>query len=146
MSLVGMKDRVLIATIGDEDTITGVLLAGTGNIDGKGKKNFTVVTSKTPVSTIEAAFAEYTERPDMAVVLINQHVRPIPISYLSTRARTHLQLICPPCHPSTYQRLLLFHRYRSQIRFAQQWKSISKPSQQYSRFPARITHTKLFGE
>ncbi|KAL8279885.1 hypothetical protein RQP46_007735 [Phenoliferia psychrophenolica] len=61
-------------TMTEIDTITGLLLAGTGHIDPKGKKNFTVVTSKTPVSTIEAAFAEYTERSDMAVVLINQHV------------------------------------------------------------------------
>lgn len=85
MSLVGMKDRTLIATIGDEDTITGLLLAGTGHIDAKGKKNFLVVTSKTPVSTIEAAFAEFTERSDMAIVLINQHVadqiRPIVEKY-----------------------------------------------------------------
>ncbi|GAA5998036.1 H(+)-transporting V1 sector ATPase subunit F [Rhodotorula paludigena] len=68
------KDRTLIATIGDEDTITGLLLAGTGNIDGRGKKNFLVVDSKTPVSTIESAFAEYTERSDVAILLINQHV------------------------------------------------------------------------
>ncbi|KAJ8296440.1 V-type proton ATPase subunit F [Rhodotorula toruloides] len=69
------RDRSLIATIGDEDTITGLLLAGTGHIDGRGKKNFLVVDSKTPVSTIESAFAEFTERSDIAILLINQHVR-----------------------------------------------------------------------
>ncbi|GAA5954579.1 hypothetical protein JCM8115_004632 [Rhodotorula mucilaginosa] len=68
------KDRTLIATIGDEDTITGLLLAGTGHVDARGKKNFLVVDSKTPVSTIEAAFAEYTERSDIAILLINQHI------------------------------------------------------------------------
>lgn len=134
------RDRTLIATIGDEvslpslpcsliwiphhylwdlslqDTITGLLLAGTGHIDGRGKKNFMVVDasaflsfsllSQTPtassfflpllfdsrgackgahhfdesyletsVSTIESAFAEFTERNDIAILLINQHVR-----------------------------------------------------------------------
>ncbi|BGP29453.1 H(+)-transporting V1 sector ATPase subunit F [Rhodotorula toruloides] len=68
------RDRSLIATIGDEDTITGLLLAGTGHIDVRGKKNFLVVDSKTPVSTIESAFAEFTERSDIAILLINQHV------------------------------------------------------------------------
>ncbi|TNY23323.1 ATPase, V1 complex, subunit F [Rhodotorula diobovata] len=67
------KERTLIATIGDEDTVTGLLLAGTGHLE-RGKKNFVVVDSKTPVSTIEAAFAEFTERSDIAILLINQHV------------------------------------------------------------------------
>ncbi|GAA5843082.1 hypothetical protein JCM5353_000908 [Sporobolomyces roseus] len=79
------RDRTLIATIGDEDTITGLLLAGTGHIDGRGKKNFMVVDAKTSVSTIESAFAEFTERNDIAILLINQHVadqiRPIVEKY-----------------------------------------------------------------
>lgn len=70
----GGADRHLIASIGDEDTITGMLLAGTGHISEKGKKNFLVVDSKTATSTIEAVFTEFTERPDMAIVLINQHI------------------------------------------------------------------------
>ncbi|KAI0702452.1 vacuolar ATP synthase [Cytidiella melzeri] len=69
------KERNLLAVIGDEDTITGLLLAGIGNVE-KGKKNFLVVdtTTETQVSTIEAAFQEYTERKDIAILLINQHV------------------------------------------------------------------------
>ncbi|THH02482.1 hypothetical protein EW026_g362 [Hermanssonia centrifuga] len=67
------KDRNLLAVIGDEDTITGLLLAGIGQVE-HGKKNFLVVDSKTQVSTIEGAFQEYTERKDIAVLLINQHV------------------------------------------------------------------------
>merc|ERR1711939_340822 len=73
-SMQAAKDRTLIATIGDEDTITGLLLAGTGNVDSRGGKNFVVVDAKTSVSTIEAAFEEYTNRPDIAILLINQHV------------------------------------------------------------------------
>ena len=136
MSSSQYRDRTLIATIGDEvsslsslssqvvpphqfrnssyrpsapsqDTITGLLLAGTGHIDGRGKKNFMVVDSsafsflslpnrivisldppsqdcaltvllldsaETSPSTIESAFAEFTERNDIAILLINQHV------------------------------------------------------------------------
>ncbi|KAI9572713.1 ATPase, V1 complex, subunit F [Boletus coccyginus] len=68
------KDRTLIAVIGDEDSITGLLLAGVGHINEHQKKNFLVVDSKTQVSTIEAAFQEFTERKDVAIILINQHI------------------------------------------------------------------------
>ncbi|KAH7927362.1 vacuolar ATP synthase [Leucogyrophana mollusca] len=68
------KDRVLIAVIGDEDSITGLLLAGVGHINEHQKKNFLVVDAKTQVSTIESAFQEFTERKDVAILLINQHI------------------------------------------------------------------------
>ncbi|KAL7410035.1 ATP synthase (F/14-kDa) subunit-domain-containing protein [Mrakia frigida] len=67
------KDRKLIAVIGDEDSITGLLLAGIGHID-KGSKNFLIASEKTEPSVIEAAFQEFTERPDIAILLINQHL------------------------------------------------------------------------
>ncbi|KAI5449929.1 H(+)-transporting V1 sector ATPase subunit F [Naganishia albida] len=68
------KDRTLIAVIGDEDSITGLLLAGIGHVNQQSKKNFLTVDAKTPTSVIEAAFQEFTERPDIAILLINQHV------------------------------------------------------------------------
>jgi len=68
------KDRNLIAVIGDEDSITGLLLAGIGHINQQSKKNFLIVDGKTQTSVIEAAFQEYTERKDIAILLINQHV------------------------------------------------------------------------
>ncbi|KAJ7596677.1 ATPase, V1 complex, subunit F [Mycena floridula] len=68
------KDRTLIAVIGDEDSITGLLLAGVGHINEHQKKNFLVVDSKTQVSAIEGAFQEFTERKDVAILLINQHI------------------------------------------------------------------------
>jgi len=68
------KERNLIAVIGDEDSITGLLLAGVGHINDQQKKNFLIVDSKTQVSTIEAAFQEFTERKDIAILLINQHI------------------------------------------------------------------------
>jgi len=68
------KGRTLIAVIGDEDSITGLLLAGVGHINEHQKKNVLVVDSKTQISTIEAAFQEFTERKDVAILLINQHI------------------------------------------------------------------------
>ncbi|KAJ4476673.1 ATPase, V1 complex, subunit F [Lentinula aciculospora] len=68
------KDRQLLAVIGDEDSITGLLLAGIGHVNEQQKKNFLVVDAKTQVSQIEAAFQEFTERKDIAILLINQHI------------------------------------------------------------------------
>ncbi|ORX55865.1 vacuolar ATP synthase [Piromyces finnis] len=69
-----LRERSLLALIGDEDTITGLLLAGIGHIDNKQKSNFLIVDSKTPLSTIEETFIEFTRRKDIAIILINQHV------------------------------------------------------------------------
>ncbi|KAG2149712.1 ATPase, V1 complex, subunit F [Suillus cothurnatus] len=73
-STTAFKDRNLIAVIGDEDSITGLLLAGIGHINEHQRKNFLVVDSKTQVSAIETAFQEFTQRKDVAIVLINQHI------------------------------------------------------------------------
>jgi len=64
----------LIGVIGDEDTVTGFLLAGVGNIDVRRNSNFLIVDAKTTKKTIEDAFKSMTSREDIAVVLINQTV------------------------------------------------------------------------
>ncbi|KAL1406021.1 H(+)-transporting V1 sector ATPase subunit F [Vanrija albida] len=67
--------RTLLAVIGDEDSVTGLLLAGIGHVTEAQKKNFVVVDAKTQTNIIEAAFQEFTEdRKDIAILLINQHV------------------------------------------------------------------------
>jgi len=63
----------LVAVIGDEDTVTGFLLAGVGQRDSSGS-NFLTVTSKTKQSEIEEAFKRIASRQDVAIILINQHV------------------------------------------------------------------------
>mmetsp|Transcript_32892 Transcript_32892/g.72641 ORF Transcript_32892/g.72641 Transcript_32892/m.72641 type:complete len:132 (+) Transcript_32892:97-492(+) len=68
------SDGQLVAVIADEDTITGFLLAGMGNVDIRKKRNYLVVDAKTPPRTIEAAFKEFTGRDDIAIVLISQNV------------------------------------------------------------------------
>jgi len=49
-------------------------LAGIGHIDERHEKNFLIVDSKTQTSTIEQAFETFTERQDIAILLINQHI------------------------------------------------------------------------
>ncbi|CAM6090917.1 unnamed protein product [Calypogeia fissa] len=68
------RNSSLIAIIGDEDTVTGFLLAGVGNVDLRRKTNYLVVDNKTPVKAIEDAFKEFTNREDIAIVLISQYI------------------------------------------------------------------------
>ncbi|KGO76136.1 ATPase, V1/A1 complex, subunit F [Penicillium italicum] len=70
------KERQFLAVIGDEDSVTGLLLAGIGHVTEppNSERNFLVVDSKTETSEIERAFQNFTqERKDIAVLLINQH-------------------------------------------------------------------------
>lgn len=70
-----LEDGHLIAVIGDEDTVTGLLLAGVGNVEGVQRTtNFLVVTSKTETIDIERAFRAFTAREDIAILLINQFI------------------------------------------------------------------------
>lgn len=41
--MASFNDRTLIAVIGDEDSTTGLLLAGIGHINQQQKKNFLIV-------------------------------------------------------------------------------------------------------
>ncbi|CAI6337457.1 unnamed protein product [Periconia digitata] len=71
------KDRQFLAVIGDEDTVTGMLLAGVGHVTQPpdSQKNFLIVDAKTQNADIEAAFDRFvTERKDIAILLINQHI------------------------------------------------------------------------
>ncbi|KAI0999482.1 hypothetical protein K3495_g8715 [Podosphaera aphanis] len=71
------KDRQFLAVIGDEDSVTGLLLAGIGHVTAApdSQKNFLVVNSKTDDTAIEAAFEEFTsKRKDIGILLINQHI------------------------------------------------------------------------
>ncbi|BFZ53624.1 H(+)-transporting V1 sector ATPase subunit F [Savitreella phatthalungensis] len=81
MATAGGKDkdfrqRSLIASICDEDTTTGLLLAGTGS-RGEGGSNFVIVGADPGKERdrIAEAFRRFTEeREDIAILLVNQHV------------------------------------------------------------------------
>uniref|UniRef100_A0A7S0C1Z2 V-type proton ATPase subunit F n=1 Tax=Proboscia inermis TaxID=420281 RepID=A0A7S0C1Z2_9STRA len=69
-----MEVGKLIAIIGDEDTATGFLLAGVGHRTAE-STNFLIVKPDTPLSVVEQAFKNFTtERDDIGIILVNQHV------------------------------------------------------------------------
>ncbi|MFQ6627458.1 hypothetical protein Gotur_005478 [Gossypium turneri] len=85
------SNSALIAMIADEDTVTGFLMAGVGNVDLRRKTNYLIVDSiiaifepedayfevfrkKTTVKAIEDTFKDYTTREDIAIILISQYV------------------------------------------------------------------------
>ena len=117
-----------------------MLLAGIGQVDQRQKRNFLVVDSSKPsypdaslmctspllsetnVSVIESAFEEYTQRKDIAIVLINQHVR----------------IICSPSYSliSEHQPLLRLRR-----ELGRWWISTNKRFPRCWRSPPKTTHT-----
>ena len=66
----------LVAIIGDEDTVTGFLLAGVGDDDPRKSRgpNFFVVNKSTPLGDIEDNFKRLVSRPDVGAILICQHI------------------------------------------------------------------------
>eukprot|EP01101_Sappina_pedata_P013417 TRINITY_DN9682_c0_g1_i1.p2 TRINITY_DN9682_c0_g1~~TRINITY_DN9682_c0_g1_i1.p2 ORF type:complete len:127 (-),score=56.22 TRINITY_DN9682_c0_g1_i1:146-526(-) len=68
------KENAMIGFIGDEDTVSGLILCGAGNVDAKRNANFLVVDSKTKLSTIEDTFRSLTKRDDIGIILINQYI------------------------------------------------------------------------
>ncbi|KAH8277014.1 hypothetical protein KR026_003913 [Drosophila bipectinata] len=80
----------LMAVIGDEDTCVGFLLGGIGEVKQDREANFMVVERDTTAAQIETCFKNFLQRPDIAIILINQmyadmirptvdaHVLPVP--------------------------------------------------------------------
>ena len=66
--------RKLIAIIGDEDTCTGFLLGGTGELNASKQANFFTVTKETNTKDIEEKFKLFTSRNDIAILLITQSI------------------------------------------------------------------------
>ncbi|XP_041371803.1 V-type proton ATPase subunit F-like [Gigantopelta aegis] len=64
----------LIAVIGDEDTCTGFVLGGIGELNKHRHPNFLVVTKNTSIGEIEECFRGFLIRDDIAIVLINQTI------------------------------------------------------------------------
>lgn len=68
------EEGSLIALIGDEDTVTGFLLAGAGHKDFRQNSNFLIVDSKTTTKEIETTFLNFSQRDDVAIIVIAQNV------------------------------------------------------------------------
>jgi len=68
-----MEVGKLVGVIGDEDTVTGFLLAGVGHRTAEGA-NFLIVKQDTQLQQVEEAFEKLTTRTDIGIILINQHI------------------------------------------------------------------------
>ncbi|KYO19814.1 V-type proton ATPase subunit F [Alligator mississippiensis] len=64
----------LLAVLGDEDTVTGFLLGGVGELDKHRKPNFLVVEKETSITEIEETFRSFLSRDDIGIILINQFI------------------------------------------------------------------------
>ncbi|KAL5111762.1 Insulin-degrading enzyme [Taenia crassiceps] len=73
MTVASSRGR-LLAVIGDEDTCTGFLLGGIGELDKNRRPNFLAVDKDTPLSDIENAFTSFLTRDDIAIILVVQNV------------------------------------------------------------------------
>ncbi|NP_001232231.1 V-type proton ATPase subunit F [Taeniopygia guttata] len=62
----------LIAVMGDEDTVTGFLLGGIGELDKHRRPNFLVVEKETSLAEIEETFRGFLAREDVGMILISQ--------------------------------------------------------------------------
>ena len=80
-----------------QDTVTGFLLAGVGHRTAN-SSNFLVVKPDTALPVIEASFQNLTNRDDIGIVLINQHVSVC--TYMLLRRRRVPSLLS---HVGTFQ-------------------------------------------
>ncbi|KAK8809650.1 hypothetical protein WA158_000593 [Blastocystis sp. Blastoise] len=71
MAQIGDAEK-LIAVIGDEDTVTGFLLAGAGDNTGREGSNYFVADKNTKTTELEEVFTRFTERKDIGIIMINQ--------------------------------------------------------------------------
>ncbi len=56
-----------------QDTVTGFLLAGVGHRTAD-STNFLIVKQDTKLSQVEEAFLNFSQRDDVGIILINQHI------------------------------------------------------------------------
>lgn len=64
----------LMSVIGDEDTCVGFILSGIAEKSANNETNFLIVKEDTEQAVIENCFKKFIKRPDIAIILINQHV------------------------------------------------------------------------
>jgi V-type H+-transporting ATPase subunit F len=67
------ENNLLLSIIGDEETVTGFLLAGIGERN-EHSKNFFIVNNNTDKMEIEETFKSLISRKDVGIILISQHI------------------------------------------------------------------------
>ena len=66
------KGTLLVAAIGDQSTITGLLLTGMGERNERGNQNFFIIERNTTDEEIDQQLRNFLGRPDIGIVLISQ--------------------------------------------------------------------------
>jgi len=69
-----MSRGKLLAVIGDEDTCTGFLLGGIGEINKSRQPNYLVVDKDTATADIEEQLRSFIHRKDIGIILISQNI------------------------------------------------------------------------
>ncbi|RNA31744.1 V-type proton ATPase subunit F [Brachionus plicatilis] len=64
----------LIAVIGDEDTVIGFLMSGSGELNKSRQPNYFIYDKNTSLAELEEAIRGFINRDDIAVLLIVQYV------------------------------------------------------------------------
>ena len=72
-SLTHKHSFLLSQTSSPKDTVTGFLLAGVGHRTAD-STNFLIVKQDTKLSQVEEAFLNFSQRDDVGIILINQHI------------------------------------------------------------------------
>jgi len=68
-----MAERQFLAMIADDDSTTGLLLAGIGHVENN-ESNFFIADARTEAAAIEQAFDKFINRKDIGILLINQYL------------------------------------------------------------------------
>ena len=64
----------LIVVMGDEDTVTGFLLGGIGELNKNRHPDFLVVEKDTTINETEDTFRWFLNQEDIGIILINQYI------------------------------------------------------------------------
>jgi V-type H+-transporting ATPase subunit F len=67
------ENNLLLSIIGDEETVTGFLLAGIGERTEQ-SRNFFIIGANTEKIEIEEIFRSLISRRDIGIILISQHI------------------------------------------------------------------------
>ena len=69
---IGRKGTMVVAAIGDQSTITGLLLTGMGERNDRGVSNFMIIERDTKDEDIDKTLRGFIARPDIGIILISQ--------------------------------------------------------------------------
>ena len=134
-----MQDRSLIATIGDEDTITGLLLAGTGHINAASKKNFLIVDNSVSLLPLPLETVTNPYEQKHRFLRSNPPSKSLPNAATLPSSSSTSTFVSSLCSRIQGMDLCLQTVDRLQIKYGPSWKLTPCPSLPSSRSRRRST-------